>query len=84
DGGYLQRVPLVLYKSADQGSFALTDKKGTTPLTFGTDYVPSANPAARETKITAPVVFVGQGIVAPEIGRDDYAGVDARGKIVVL
>lgn len=30
------------------------------------------------------VVFVGHGIVAPEFGWDDYAGIDARGKTVVM
>jgi hypothetical protein len=84
-GGYLQRVPLVAYKSADQGSFTITFKNGTAlPLVAGVDYVPAANPAARETSIEAPVVFVGQGIVASEIGRDDYAGVNVKGKIVAL
>ncbi len=33
--------------------------------------------------VTAEVVFVGYGITAPAMGRDDYAGVDVRGKIVM-
>ncbi len=33
---------------------------------------------------TAPVVFAGYGISAPEYGYDDYAGVDVRGKTVLL
>ncbi len=32
---------------------------------------------------TAPVVFVGYGLSVPEKGFDDYAGIDARGKIVL-
>lgn len=32
----------------------------------------------------APVVFVGYGAVAPEYGWNDYAGLDARGKTVVM
>ena len=31
----------------------------------------------------AGVVFCGWGICAPEIGYDDYAGIDARGKFVL-
>lgn len=31
----------------------------------------------------APAVFVGYGIHAPAFGRDDYAGVDVKGKVVV-
>jgi hypothetical protein len=30
------------------------------------------------------LVYVGYGITAPELNYDDYAGIDARGKIVVL
>ncbi|MEA2005136.1 MAG: M28 family peptidase, partial [Acidobacteriota bacterium] len=33
---------------------------------------------------TTEIVFVGYGIHAPEIGYDDYAGVDVKGKIVLF
>ncbi|MFA6165906.1 MAG: M20/M25/M40 family metallo-hydrolase [Gemmatimonadaceae bacterium] len=35
-------------------------------------------------KVTAEAVYVGYGITAPELGYDDYAGVDVKGKIVVV
>ena len=34
--------------------------------------------------VTAPVVFVGYGLTSPELGRDDYAGLDVRGKVVLV
>ncbi len=34
--------------------------------------------------ITAPLVFVGPGIVAPTVGWDDYAGKDVTGAFVVV
>jgi hypothetical protein len=34
--------------------------------------------------ISAPVVFAGFGITAPELGYDDYKGLDAKGKIVLV
>jgi hypothetical protein len=34
-------------------------------------------------QITAPLVFAGFGVSAPELDHDDYAGLDVRGKIVV-
>jgi hypothetical protein len=34
--------------------------------------------------ITAPVVFAGYGITAPELGYDDYKSIDAKGKIVLV
>jgi len=36
-----------------------------------------------KAEISAATVFVGWGIAAPELGYDDYAGVDVRGKIVL-
>lgn len=85
DGGYLQKVPLIAYKPADRGNFVWTAQGGQ-PLTlvFGEDFVPSPNPAKEETSLTAPVVFVGYGIVAPDYKRDDYRGVDVKGKIVAF
>ncbi|MFW6136596.1 MAG: M28 family peptidase [Candidatus Aminicenantaceae bacterium] len=35
-------------------------------------------------KVTAEVVYVGYGISAPELGFDEYAGVDVKGKIVLM
>jgi len=35
-------------------------------------------------EVTAPAVFVGYGLSAPERGYDDYAGVDVTGKVVLM
>ena len=35
-------------------------------------------------EITAEVVYAGYGITAPELGYDDYAGVDVKGKIILI
>ena len=35
-------------------------------------------------EVTAEVVYVGYGITAPEIGFDEYKGVDVKGKIVLM
>lgn len=37
-----------------------------------------------DVTVRAPVVFAGFGITAPEFGYDDYAGLDARGKIALV
>ncbi|MEF9986625.1 MAG: M28 family peptidase [Bacteroidales bacterium] len=34
--------------------------------------------------ITADVVYVGYGVTAPELGYDDYAGIDVKGKIILV
>lgn len=81
DGTYFQRVPMIAARSADQGALTLTSKGGATPLLFGEDYLPGRNPLAATTRVAAPLVFVGYGVSGG--GRDDYAGLSVKGKIVV-
>jgi Zn-dependent M28 family amino/carboxypeptidase len=35
-------------------------------------------------KVSAPVVFAGHGITMPKPAYDDYAGIDVKGKVVVI
>jgi hypothetical protein len=35
-------------------------------------------------EVTAEAVFAGYGIAAPEVGYDDYAGADVKGKVVIV
>jgi len=46
------------------------------------EYYPGSQSA--DGAITAEVVYVGYGITAPELGYDDYQGVNVRGKIVFV
>ena len=81
---YFQPVPLVAARARDKGSVSLRDASGkVTALEFGKDYVSGGDEAFPRLRITAPLVFVGYGLVAPEHQRDDYAGLDVKGKIVV-
>jgi hypothetical protein len=82
-GAYLQPVPLISFRTAESGnSLVLRRADGTAvPLAAGTDWAPGAAPIA-EVRLDAPLIFAGHGVVRP--GRDDYAGLDARGKVVVL
>jgi len=46
------------------------------------EFIPGGTSGSGE--VTAEVVFVGYGITAPELGYDDYKGVDVKGKIVLM
>ncbi|HEU0045827.1 M28 family peptidase [Sphingomonas sp.] len=84
-GGYLQQVPFAAYRLDGPGSFAWTPRGGTAqPLLAGDDFTASANGAKAVTRVSAPVVFVGHGVTAPQYGHDDYRNVDVRGKIVAV
>src|SRR5438132_6975440 len=53
-------------------------------LTIRKDVILRPNFLSESSEVTAPVVFAGFGIVAPELHHDDYATIDARGKIVLI
>ncbi|MFH0755898.1 MAG: M28 family peptidase [Bacteroidota bacterium] len=46
------------------------------------EFIPGSTSGNGE--LTAEVVYAGYGISAPELGYDDYAGMDVQGKIVLL
>ena len=48
----------------------------------GRDFLPLAGSLA--DRVVQPVVFAGYGISAPEMEYDDYAGIDVRGKVVMV
>jgi len=81
---YYQNVPFRrAYRNASAVQLEVRRADNTTvPLVRDKDYAVGASLAAEQGEVTAGVVFVGYGLVAPELGRDDYAGLDVRGKIV--
>ena len=82
--GYLQPVPLVTFRAADEGKVALVSGGTETPLIFGVDYLPGGSALVPDLVRDAPLVFVGFGVVAPGFKRDDYKDIDVRGKVVVM
>ncbi|HMH51277.1 MAG TPA: M20/M25/M40 family metallo-hydrolase [Candidatus Acidoferrum sp.] len=46
------------------------------------DFTPLS--VSADGSVTAPLVFVGYGITAPDLGYDDYAGLDVRDKVVLM
>lgn len=81
---FIQPVPLVTFRAANEGSVSLINGSTEKRLEFGVDYMPGTTPLTAELALEAPLVFAGFGVVAPNFKRDDYAGIDVKGKIVVL
>jgi len=78
---YLQQVPLVEITAGSGATLSFGDSK----LEYGTDMVIWTKRLVPEAQIAnSPIVFVGHGVVAPEYGWNDYAGVDMRGKTAVI
>lgn len=82
NGTWVQQVKLRKAFTSD----AVLSLNGSTDATLkrGTDYVLNPNPALPKVAINAPLVFAGYGISVPALGYDDYAGLDVKGKIVVI
>jgi Zn-dependent M28 family amino/carboxypeptidase len=86
NGTYFQKVPLMaVHTEVDQTSFTLVPASGAPiPLKYGEDYLTKDQTGAPTVEIDAPIVFVGYGIDAPEYQWNDYAGVNVKGKILVV
>lgn len=80
-GSYFHRVPII----------ALTPEPvlqitGAHPGTLGfrDDYVLWSMRNEEQVNLAGETVFAGYGIVAPEWGWNDYAGLDVKGKVVLV
>jgi hypothetical protein len=78
---FLQPVPLFEY-AMDRKLTTLTLHRGSATETFHMPDAVANTPL--DGKMAGNVVFAGFGITAPELGYDDYAGIDAKGKIVLV
>jgi Zn-dependent M28 family amino/carboxypeptidase len=83
DGSYLQRVPLIgttsrVEAAVRAGGTALPWRQLEEMVTW------SHRPDSLVVVEPSDIVFVGYGVVAPELGWDDFKGVDVRGKTVVM
>lgn len=85
NGTYFQRVPLLKATREAKGA-ALTVKRNgrEIALRFREQFLPALDFNAAAHAIEAQAVFVGQGVHAPALNHDDFAGLDLRGKIAVL
>jgi hypothetical protein len=83
-GGYLQPVPFIRGElRASACSFALVKPNETLVLDVGKDVLLSPDFLRTKWTTEAPLVFAGYGVAAPELGYDDFAGLDVRGKVLV-
>lgn len=78
---FLQQVPIVEITAGSDARLQL----GSAELKYMQDMVIWSKRLVPEIGLAdSPLVFVGHGVVAPELGWNDYAGVDMRGKTAVI
>lgn len=84
-GSWTQDVPLVSITVEGAPAAVVRTPLGERTWTWQDDFVAWTKRVVPSVELDATeMVFVGYGIVAPEYGWDDYAGVDVEGKTVLI
>ena len=82
--GYYQPVKFEVRQIVEKdSSIALIRDGKAEPLTLGEDAIFSTR-VDLAPQVEAPLVFVGYGLTIPEKNYDDLAGLDLKGKVVVI
>lgn len=82
--GFYQPVKFESRQIIEKDSnLALVHDGKTQPLTLGDDAIFSTR-VDLAPSVEAPLVFVGYGLAVPEMNYDDLAGLDLKGKVVVM
>lgn len=85
NGTFFQKVPMVGVTTLAGSRISLRDPKEKMDLQQLEDVVVMDESQQAASDITAPeLIFMGYGITAPEFQWDDYAGVDVKGKVLLM
>jgi len=83
--GYRQPIDFVQQTIlADDSSAMLVGAAGEQVLEIPRDLILSGGGGPAPEAIDAPMIFAGYGLHLPEVGHDDFAGLDLKGKVVVV
>ncbi len=84
-GSYFQEVPLLKVTGTSSPQLLLSSPQGKLELTKQIDYVSFTRKMEENIVLDgSEVVFAGFGIVAPEYGRNDFEGIDVKGKTILV
>ncbi len=86
NGTYLQAFPnpyTLVFKGCEV-CLQIPYKKSTIKkyYTYPNEFIPGSTSGSGE--VSSEVMYVGYGVTAPELGYDEYKGVDVEGKIVLM
>lgn len=84
NGTFMQRVPMVGVTTQTGTTLAVTSPKQTYNLRLLEDAVVMDESQQPTSDVNGDVIFMGYGITAPEYQWDDYAGVDVKGKVLLM
>lgn len=81
---FFQPVPLMETNISEVSPLIVKSGSKTVSLTHMKDFVLLAETATPEIILNDDVIFAGYGVVAPEYNWNDYAGLDVKGKVVLV
>jgi Zn-dependent M28 family amino/carboxypeptidase len=84
DGTYLQSVPLVGIRPDPNMELVFSGHGASLHEKYRDDFIATTTRLSETVRLDAELVFVGYGVQAPEYSWDDFKGVDAKGKILVV
>ena len=79
---FFQTFSLIRPELSEPNRFEITPTTWSEATVLGEDFFPA--PLSASGRVTAPLVFAGYGLTAPDLGYDDYAGIEVSGKIALL
>ena len=84
-GSWMQDVPLIqATRDHVASSLAVRGPGGEDRMTPLDDFIGGFHFNKPASRVSAPAIYVGYGIHAPELGHDDFAGIDLAGRIAVV
>src|SRR5713226_5227938 len=82
--GFYQPVKFVQRQIVEKDSYAFLVQSGhADPIALGDDAYFGTRVEGTPDEVTAPLVFIGNGLRVPEKNIDEIAGLDLKGKVVV-
>ncbi len=84
NGGWFQGFPVLKEVQLSASALSIEGAGGTAARAFQQDKDFTPFPFTGSGSAAGALVFAGYGITAPNEEYDDYAGVDARGKVVLV
>lgn len=84
NGSWYQDVPLVRYERVGPAKLSVQVAGQTVPLLTGQHVTANSGIVGKTSLRDAPMVFLGYGMVAPELGWNSFEGVDLKGKVAVF
>jgi Zn-dependent M28 family amino/carboxypeptidase len=85
NGSYFQEVPMVEITGSPSATMNISGGKSPIVLNNLVDFIASTRQELGDVELkNSPLVFAGYGVVAPEYHWNDYAGLDVKGKTVIV